>query len=123
MKLPLIVSLAACGLALSACGNGNTGSEEANITEANQVVDEATPLPPAIADSRPYRCADGSVFFVDFLADGKTVNLRTEREGLPTTLTAEEQGGPYVAEGYSVGANAEETKIATPDKPEQSCKA
>src|SRR3546814_11774569 len=91
MKLPLIVSLAACGLALSACGNGNTGSEEANIADANQTVDEATPLPPAIADSRPYRCADGSVFFVYFLADGKTGNLRTEPEGRPHPPPPQEQ--------------------------------
>src|SRR3546814_13334102 len=78
MKLPLIVSLAACGLALSACGNGNTGSEEANIADANQTVDEATPLPPAIADSRPHRCADGSVFFVARMSVvmGKSVSVR-----------------------------------------------
>ena len=93
--------------------------DEANV-EANVA------LPPAIAASKIYRCKDNSVVYVDWLSDGRSANLRTERGGSPTHLMAPEAGQPLVAEGgYSLTGDtaAASVTLAVPGKGSQSCKA
>ena len=83
-------------------------------------------LPPTISATKIYRCADNAVVYVDWLSDNKTANIRTEKGGSPTQVTAAEAGQPMTGPaGYSVEgtADAPSAKIAVPGHPAQSCKA
>jgi hypothetical protein len=93
--------------------------------DANVAVNAPIELPPAIAASKIYRCKDNSVVYIDWLADNKTVNLRSEKSGVPVQLKSEEVGKPMVAEGYSVTGNATSSSVSVtrPGKGSSSCKA
>src|SRR3546814_16400259 len=113
-KLQILLVLGV-GLGLGACnsetGQANDQAPVQNGADLNATAAQpAVELPPGIAVSRPYRCADGSTVYVDFLSDNKTANLRIERHGSSTQLKAADEGGPFVADGYSVSANADETE-------------
>ena len=97
----------------------NSDLDGANVA-ANDIV-----LPPAIAHSKIYRCKDNSVVYIDWLADNKSANGRSEQNGPATTLVAPEAGQPMVAEGFSLtGAGADSSVTLTrPGKGSQSCKA
>ena len=97
----------------------NSGLEGANVA-TNEIV-----LPPAIAHSKIYRCKDNSVVYIDWLADDKSANVRTEQNGPATHVVAPEAGQPMVAEGFSLsGVGTESTVTLTrPGKGSQSCKA
>jgi hypothetical protein len=96
---------------------------------ANELANAApVELPPAIADSKTYRCSDNSLVYIDWLEkNGQPAgaNFRTERTGAPTQLLQGEPGGPYVAEGYSLTGTraAASVTLARPGKASQSCKA
>jgi len=83
-------------------------------------------LPPSISSSKVYRCADNKVVYVDWLSDGKTANIRAEKDGNPTQVAAAEAGKPLIAAGgYSLegASGAANVKIAVPGHPAQSCTA
>lgn len=123
-----LISLAAAPLAallaLAGC------NQEPDVVSANgadpqaEELAKAAPvaLPPAIQASRTFRCKDNSLFYADYYTDN-TVNVRTEKTGMPTKLTAPEAGQPYVADGYSLSANAATVTYTAPGKGSQSCKA
>jgi len=67
-------------------------------------------LPPAITDNRTYRCADNSLFYVEFY-NNNTALLRTSRDGAPTQLTQTGGAGPYTGGDQSVSANATHVTI------------
>ena len=110
-------------LALSACNKEpetlNGGDDTANAALAN-----AAPLdmPPMIQASRIYRCKDNSLIYTDFFTDN-SVRVRTERGVGGTRLNAPGPDQPYVAEGYSLSANADVISYTAPGKGTQSCKA
>ena len=85
-----------------------TESEEAELDQAAAMAQPAAngsvELPPAITDSRTYRCSDNSLFYVEFYNNG-TAMIRTSRDGAPTQLT-QTGGGAYEGGGQSVSANA-----------------
>ena len=82
-------------------------------------------LPPALAHSKIYRCKDNSVVYIDWLADNKSANLRTEKNGPATHIAAPEAGQPMVADGYSLTGTGEGSTVTLtrPGKGSQSCKA
>ena len=119
---PLLALVAAA--ALAGCNsNGNTigpKDDEANVDNSHVT------LPPSIAASKIYRCADNQVVYVDWLSDNKTANVRTEPSGNPVQVVAPEAGKPMTGPaGYSVEgtAAAPSAKIGVPGHPAQSCKA
>ncbi len=124
-RTPLALALTAAA-ALAGCNQ-----EDHNIVAggpADPVGNQANAdvvLPPAIAHSKIYRCKDNSVVYIDWLADNKTANLRTDRNAPPTQLVAPEEGKPMVAEGYSLTGTGEGSTVtlARPGKGSQSCKA
>jgi hypothetical protein len=78
--------------------------------------------PPMIQASRTYRCKDNSLLYADFYTNN-TVLVRTEKAGPATaTLTAPDGQPPYVAEGYSLSANAPQISYTAPGKGTRSCK-
>ncbi len=122
---PLVFTLLAAA-ALAGCGEDHTivagGPDEGNTVATNTQVT----LPPSIASSKVYRCADNDVVYVDWLSDGKSANIRTEKGGSPTQVTAATSGEPMTAAGgYSItgSADAASVRIAVPGQAEESCKA
>ncbi len=125
-RTSLLLALAAAA-ALAGCHHrdhtivsGPGAQEPANATAHANVT-----LPPSISASKIYRCADNDVVYVDWLSDG-TANLRTEKAGRATRLTAAQPGQPLAAEGgYSLAGTATDAsvKIAVPGQSVESCKA
>lgn len=125
MQKTRISAAAACAalLSLAAC---NREPEVITVNEYDpqaEALANAAPveLPPAIDESRTYRCRDNTLVYVDFFTND-TARLRVgSREAEPVTLTAEGGNPPYTAEGYSVSANAAEVTMTLPGKGSQSC--
>ncbi|PZU58353.1 MAG: hypothetical protein DI547_09810 [Sphingobium sp.] len=126
MKLYIPLVLAAPMILLSACGQSEPELVGGPADPMKDKLAQAAPveLPPAVKDSRTYRCKDNSLLFVDFLADDKTANLRTEKTGAPTKLVAAEAGKPFTAEGgFEVAGSGATITASVPGKSAQSCKA
>src|SRR5438270_12301280 len=126
-RTPLLITLAAAA-ALAGCNKQShtivAGPPEYN--DPNAASNGPVTLPPAVAASKTYRCDDDTIVYVDWLADNKSANVRTEKAGKPTQVTAANVGKPMsAAGGYSVAgtASASSAKIAVPGHPSQSCKA
>ena len=84
----------------------------------------AVELPPAIEANVTFRCQPGnSLVYVDFFQGRKMANLRTEKNGTPTQLTAAEAGQPLTGGGYTVEGDPKAIKYTAPGKPALSCKA
>jgi hypothetical protein len=119
----------AAAAALAGCNNENHnivagGPDEG--TPTNEVANANIQLPPSIAASKTYRCADNKLVYVDWLSDNKSANVRTESGGPPTLVSAAEPGKPMAGPaGYSVSgsASASSVTIAVPGHGAQSCKA
>jgi len=120
-SLPLVAATLAALLALSACNNK---PEEPNDDPQAEALKNAPPVeaPPMIQATRTYRCKDNSLLYADFYTND-TVNVRAQKDGPGTILTAPAAGQPYVAEGYSLSANAAQISYTAPGKGAQSCKA
>jgi hypothetical protein len=126
-RTPIMLMLAAAA-ALAGCNNSDhtivSGPDGDN--ETNAQANAPVTLPPAIAASKIYRCADNKVVYVDWLSDNKSANIRTDQGGTPTQVTATETGKPMSgAGGYSLegSASARSVRIAVPGHPAQSCNA
>jgi hypothetical protein len=126
-RTPLLITLAAAA-AIAGCNNSDHtivggGSDS---TENNSAAKTPVTLPPAIVASKIYRCADNKVVYVDYLADNKSANVRTEPGGAPTQVAAAEVGKPMTGPaGFSVSGSATSAtaKIGVPGHAAQSCKA
>jgi hypothetical protein len=115
-------SLAAI-LALAACSNEPEVIDPNPDPRAAELANAApVEAPPAIENSRAYRCKDNSLIYADFYTNG-TVTVKEGQAGMPTMLTAADGQPPYVAEGYSLSANGAQVTYTAPDKGTRSCKA
>jgi len=125
-RAPLLITLATAA-ALAGCHATTIDLNKDNSSDDTNVATNApVALPPSISASKIYRCADNKVVYVDWMSDGKTANVRTDKGGNPTVVTAAEAGKPMTAAGgYSVEgtASASTAKIGVPGHPAQSCKA
>ena len=128
MTRTLLITLAAAA-ALAGC-QAQTIDPNKTTDNANDVTNSAAngpvALPPSISSSKIYRCADNKVVYVDWLSDGKTANVRTDKGGNPTQVAAAEAGKPLTGPGgFSIegASGAANVKIAVPGHPAQSCSA
>jgi len=128
MTRTLLITLAAAA-ALAGCQAQTIDPNKTN-DNANDVTNSAAngpvALPPSISSSKIYRCADNKVVYVDWLSDGKTANVRTDKGGNPTQVAAAEAGKPLTGPGgFSIegASGAANVKIAVPGHPAQSCSA
>lgn len=123
MKSPIRLAAAplAALLALAACGNETI---DGNVDPQANAANTAAPVapPPMIQASRTYRCKDNSLLYADFYTNN-SVQVRSAKDQPPTILTAAAGQPPYVAEGYSLSANAAQISYTAPGKGTQSCKA
>jgi hypothetical protein len=110
-------------LALAACGGPETITAGDGDPQA-EALQNAAPVeaPPMIQASRTYRCKGNALLYADFYTDN-TVRVRDDKEGPATVLTAAGGQPPYVAEGYSLSANADQISYAAPGKGTRTCKA
>ncbi|GLI96499.1 hypothetical protein [Sphingobium sp. BS19] len=117
LAVAALISLSACSKSEPEVVGGPADPMAEQIANAAPVE-----LPPAVKASKQYRCKDNSLIFVDFLSDDKTANLRTEKNGTPTKLTAAEAGGALKVDGYEVSGPGSPVTITVPGKSAQSCK-
>ena len=122
-----LFTVAAAAL-LAGCNQDNTivagGPDNSDPAAEALQANGPIALPPSVAASKTYRCADNSVVHVDWLSDGKSANVRTDKGGT-VSVTAPEAGQPMTGgTGYSVAgsADAASARIATGGAA-QSCKA
>ena len=111
-KTPLLVAAASAAL-VSLSGCGQNAPEQLNAYDPQgDALKNAAPvqLPPAITESRTYRCSDNSLIYVDFY-NNNTALVRRTRDGTPTTVTAAGGNPPYTGEGYSVSGNGTHVTI------------
>ena len=117
--LPLAGLLA---FTLAACENETIDPNKNPETEKSRNNAANVEAPPMIQASLTYRCKDNSLLYADFYTND-TVLVRDRKDGPGTTLTAPAAGQPYVADGYSLSANAAQISYTAPGKGAQSCKA
>ena len=120
IALGLTAALAACNKQSHTIVAGGPPDDANSTADANVV------LPPSIQSSKSYRCADNVVVYVDWLSDGKSATVRTDKAGTPTMVSAAEAGQPMSAGGgYSLSGSATSgsVKIGVPGHGSQSCKA
>ena len=122
-----LIAVAAAAL-LAGCNQDNTivagGPDTTDPAAEALQANGPIALPPSVAASKTYRCADNSIVHVDWLSDGKSANVRTDAGGT-VSVSAPEAGQPMTGgTGYSVSgsANAASATIATGGRA-QSCKA
>lgn len=126
-RKPLLITLAVAA-ALAGCSNeSHTIVAGPDTGEAQGAPDNSNvTLPPSIAASKVYRCADNDVVYVDWLSDGKSANIRTDQNGPPTQVSAPEIGKPMTAAGgYSLAGTptAPSVRMSVPGQPVETCKA
>jgi hypothetical protein len=114
-------------LLLSACNSQpETITAGSNDPDANAAA-SAPPvkLPPAMLASKTYRCKDNSLVYVDWFNDSVTANIRTDKGGTPTPLTAPSAGEPFTGGDYTVAGtpDAKTVTITKPGKSAQPCDA
>lgn len=84
----------------------------------------AVELPPAVKATVTFRCQPGNTLvYVDFFDGEKQVNLRTEKGGTPTQLTAAAPGEPFSGGGYTVAGTPKSIQYTAPGGAALSCKA
>ncbi len=102
-KTPLLISLIAAA-ALAGCNEDHTITSGPD--DGDNVANAQVQLPPSVAASKIYRCGDNHVFYVDWLSDNKTANVRSEANGTPTQVVAAEPGKPLTGGEYSLTGSA-----------------
>jgi hypothetical protein len=117
-SLAALLSLAACNSEPETITGGPADPDAQNLAEAPPVE-----LPPALTASRTPRCKDNSLVYIDFFADGTTADLRSEKMGPVTKLTAPAKGEPFVADGYKRTGDGTTVTLEQPGKGSQACKA
>ena len=122
-RTPLVLTLLAAA-ALAGCDNSDqTIVQNGPIdTMANELANApAVELPPAIAATKKYRCADNSLISIDWLSDNKTANVRVGDATTPVQFSAAAAGDPYKsAEGATLTGTAEASSVSYAGK---TCKA
>ena len=108
----LAAAASAAFLSLAACGQ--RAPEVINEYDPQAAaLHNAAPVtapPPMIASNKTYRCADNSLFYVDFYTNN-TAMIRTTRDGSPTQLTQTGGSGPYAGGSMSVSGNGDRVTI------------
>lgn len=126
-RTSLLLTLAAAA-ALAGCGNQNEpiviGPDGQVVNESEKIDTSGVELPPSIAASKTYRCKGNGIVQIDWLSDNKTANLRSE-EGAVVQLTADSEGQPLTAEGYSLTGSSGSSTITLerPGSGTTTCKA
>jgi len=112
MTRPLTIIALAAAAALAGCNNDDHTIVAGPKEDPNPTNLADVKLPPSISASKIYRCKDNSVIYVDWLSDNKSANVRTEKNGAPTSIDTSAEGailkgsatGPITYKGKSCKA-------------------
>jgi hypothetical protein len=63
-----------------------------------------------IQASKTYRCADNSLYFVDFYTNN-TATIRTSQNGTPTQLNSTDGQPPFTGDNHSVSGTGDRVTI------------
>ena len=99
--LPLValIGLAACNNKPTTIVGGGPNDPTAEQVKAAPPVK----LPPALLETKQYRCKDNSLIFVDWFNDNLTANLKLKKKDADSHhLMAEAAGQPYSGDGYQL---------------------
>lgn len=113
-------------VSLSACDPKPTVIDpNKNADEAQAKLEKAHPvtLPPAIAASKTYRCADNALVFVDWFEDGSAA-VKVDKDALPTRLAAPAAGSTTLSgSGYTLkgGRTDDAVTAEVPGHKSQKC--
>lgn len=113
LKTPLLAAAASAALfTLSACGESAPEVVNTYDPQAEALANAApVQLPAAVSQSRAYRCADNSLYYVDFY-NNNTARIGRSRDGEKTELSLAEGGAPpFSGEGYTLSGNGENVTI------------
>lgn len=121
-RIPLTAASMAAFVMLGACNSepevvgGPVDSQAEALRNAPPVT-----LPPAIRESKIYRCRDNSVVYVNVLTDGN-VNVRSVEDEPPVaTLTRQGDNAPFTGNGFSLSGTGDTVTFSSPDVTAQSC--
>lgn len=115
--LPVIAALAlsACDTSPTQIGPGAKPSGTPTPTAP------ATPvkLPPSIAATKQYRCADNTLAFVEWYSDDLSASVKTDAKASAVRVVAPAVGDPMVGGGYSLKGGKGDASITfgSPAKP------
>jgi len=112
-RTPLLI-IAAVAVALAGCGKENhtiVAGPDVDDNQSNVASNAPVALPPAIAASKSYRCADNALIYVDWMSDG-TAHVKKSRD--------EVGGTPIAAGSPDLKGDAKASSITYKG---QSCKA
>jgi hypothetical protein len=110
--LLLAAAASAALLALAGCNNQPETVGLPHDSQA-EALKNAPPveLPPAVTSNKTYRCADNSLYYVDFYNNNTAVLHRGNREAAGVTLTAEGGNPPFAGGNYSLSGNGNNVRI------------
>jgi hypothetical protein len=117
-----LTMLAACDVKPTEVGPGAgeaIGSPQVPATSTAPVK-----LPPSIAASKQYRCADNGLALVEWYSDDLSASVRTKTDGTPQRVVAPAKGEEMVGGGYRLKGLRTDANVmfATPEHPKlQKC--
>jgi hypothetical protein len=116
LPLAALVALSACDTKPTEIGPGaaRTGATPTPTAAATPIK-----LPPSIAASKQYRCADNSLALVEWYSDGLSASVKTDAKASPVRVEAPAAGEAMVGGGYSLKGTKDDANVtfASPAKP------
>lgn len=118
-----IILLTAALAGLSACDMNPTeigpGAERTSQSTPAATPAKPVTLPPSIAASKQYRCADNSLALVEFYSDDLSASVRTSATGTPARVVAPAKGDTMVGGGYTLKGTKTDANVtfSSPDHP------
>jgi hypothetical protein len=111
-------------LALAACKPQVVKPQDDDDMKVAVANAPAVTLPPSIAATKTFRCADNSVVTVDFYSDNMSATVHP-KTGSPIPVKAPAAGQPMTGGDYTVEGKSTDSsvKITEPGKAAQSCDA
>ncbi|NBW75781.1 MAG: hypothetical protein EBR34_08275 [Sphingomonadaceae bacterium] len=120
--LVLIAQLVALPNLLAGC-NSPPDAHQAGANGNDQIAHAAaSEMPPPIVTGLSYRCEDGSLIRVDYLAGDKQAILQTPENTLPIRLLGDQSGGTLTFGGYAVVGRGTTITFQRPNGPPQNCR-
>src|SRR3546814_2158567 len=107
-QIPLVRCRVLLTVPLAGLLSGCSESDQADTSNMSTNTTLPIQMPPAIVASHTYRCTGGDVLYVDFLADGTSINVKQRPSGPSLRLTAPSQGLTYVGDGMTLGLNGKD---------------
>jgi hypothetical protein len=88
-RTPLLI-IAAVAAALAGCNKSDhtiVAGPDVDDPQANVVANGPVALPPSIASSKSYRCADNALIYIDWMSDG-SARVKHKRDEVGGTIVA-----------------------------------